>query len=98
MTIITPRTRVTTAVLAPPDAPRVLACPMCHRPTSLSRDALAAGGDWRCDRCGQQWHAARLAASDAYAAWDVERDALLAGRDVAASSAAAPAAPPATRT
>lgn len=97
MTISTARTRVSAALLEPQDAPPALACPMCHRPASLSRDALAAGGDWRCDRCGQRWHAARLTAWGAYATWVVERDALLAGRRVAATSAA-PAAPSVGRT
>jgi ribosomal protein L37AE/L43A len=75
MTIATTRTRVTAAVLDPPIAPHVLACPMCHRPAALSQEALAAGGDWRCDRCGQRWHAARLTACGAYATWVDGREA-----------------------
>lgn len=49
-------------------------CPLCHSPdVSLSNDELAAGGGWRCTRCGQQWDARRLATVAAYAAWELER-------------------------
>jgi predicted Zn finger-like uncharacterized protein len=44
-------------------------CPLCHTTAaSLSDDALAAGGDWRCTRCGQRWDTRRLATVAAYAA------------------------------
>jgi uncharacterized Zn finger protein len=60
----------TTAVL-PDDAQDVLryaACPMCHTPSSVTQNAIEAGGDWRCVRCGQHWDATRLAAVATYAA------------------------------
>jgi len=47
---------------------------MCHTPTSLTQNAIEAGGDWQCGRCGQHWDAARLGAVAAYAAWTVDRD------------------------
>ena len=46
---------------------------MCHTPASLTLDAIDAGADWRCGRCGQHWDAKRLAATAAYAAWVVDR-------------------------
>lgn len=61
---------------------RHAACPLCHAiDMSLSNDALAAGGGWRCTRCGQQWDARRLAMVAAYAAWTRERDVVSAGSD-----------------
>ena len=47
---------------------------MCHTPASVTHDAIEAGGDWRCDRCGQHWDAARVAAVAAYATWTGDRD------------------------
>jgi len=47
---------------------------MCHTPTSLTQNAIEAGGDWQCARCGQHWDAGRLGAVAAYAAWTVDRD------------------------
>jgi predicted Zn finger-like uncharacterized protein len=45
------------------------ACPLCHTPhASLSDDAVNAGEEWRCTRCGQRWDARRLASVAAYAA------------------------------
>lgn len=55
------------------DVERPVMCPMCHTPASLSQSAIEAGGDWRCDRCGQRWDALRLAAVTRYAAWAVDR-------------------------
>jgi hypothetical protein len=53
-----------------PDGARLVSCPLCHTThSSLTRDALQAGGDWRCVRCGQRWGARRLATVAAYAAW-----------------------------
>jgi len=49
-------------------------CPMCHTPTSITQDAIQAGGDWHCVRCGQHWDATRLAAVATYAAWVADRD------------------------
>ena len=66
----------TTAAL-PDDEPGVLrsaTCPMCHTPTSVTQDAIEAGGNWRCVRCGQHWDAARLAAVATYAAWVADRE------------------------
>ena len=63
--------RVTTTVLDNV----LVTCPMCHAPTSLTPDAIDAGADWRCVRCGQLWDATRLSAVAAYAAWAVERAA-----------------------
>jgi transposase-like protein len=49
-------------------------CPLCHTTDVFMSDyALAAGGGWRCTRCGQQWDARRLATVAAYAAWTLER-------------------------
>ena len=39
----------------------VSVCPLCHTvDLATSADALAAGADWTCTRCGQRWNAARL--------------------------------------
>jgi transcription elongation factor Elf1 len=78
-----------------PESSRLVSCPFCHTTsTSLTRDALQAGRDWRCTRCGQRWNARRLATVAAYAAWfDVQdtgarvRDA---GRSESGSAAAVP--------
>src|SRR5689334_3498085 len=49
---------------------RLVSCPLCHTThPSLTRDALQAGADWRCVRCGQRWNARRLATVAAHAAW-----------------------------
>ena len=54
---------------------RHVTCPLCHTTdSSLSNDALAAGGSWSCTRCGQGWNARRLATVAAYAAWALEHD------------------------
>lgn len=59
----------TDSVVAPEGA---AICPMCHRvDVALTNASLAAGGYWRCGRCGSQWDQARLATVAAYAAWDV---------------------------
>ena len=53
-----------------PDGARLVSCPLCHTThPSLTRDALEAGGDWRCTRCGQRWDASRIATVAAYAEW-----------------------------
>ena len=66
----------TTAALldVEPDVVRYATCPMCHAATSLTQDAIDAGGDWRCGRCGQHWDAVRLATVAAYATWVVGHD------------------------
>ena len=56
------------------DVLRCATCPMCHTPTSVTQNAIEAGGDWRCVRCGQRWDVTRLAAVAAYAAWVADRD------------------------
>jgi hypothetical protein len=57
----------------PPPTTRLAACPLCHTShASLTDEAVQAGADWRCLRCGQRWDAARLAAVAAYAAWAAE--------------------------
>jgi len=48
-------------------------CALCHTPSSLTLEAVAAGGAWRCKKCGQHWDGSRLAAVAAYAAWAVAR-------------------------
>ena len=57
-----------------PDILGYATCPMCHTPTSVTQDAIEAGGNWRCVRCGQHWDAARLAAVATYAAWVADRE------------------------
>lgn len=49
-------------------------CPRCHAvdPT-MTNVALAAGGDWRCGRCAQQWDKSRIATVAAYDAWAAAR-------------------------
>ena len=52
-------------------------CPLCHTiERSLSDDALAAGGGWRCTMCDQRWDAPRLATVAAYAVWERERETM----------------------
>ena len=49
-------------------------CPRCHMmDTTLTNASLAAGGDWRCLRCGQRWDRNRIATVAAYAVWDSAR-------------------------
>lgn len=57
-----------------PDVLRPATCPKCHTRAPLTQNAIDAGGDWRCVRCGQHWNAARLAAVAAYAVWVADRD------------------------
>ena len=51
------------------DILRFAMCPMCHTSASATQGAIEAGGDWRCNRCGQHWDAARLATAGADAEW-----------------------------
>ena len=64
------------AVPLPPSiepAPPAL-CPSCHTARVLATDEVTAiGGHWRCERCGEQWTASRLATVAEYEAWDRER-------------------------
>lgn len=56
---------------------RSATCPLCHTiDGSLSDEALAAGGGWRCTICGQRWDAPRLATVAAYAVWARERETM----------------------
>jgi transcription elongation factor Elf1 len=66
----------TTAVLLDEDQGvlRCATCPMCHTPTSVTQNAIEAGGEWRCVRCGQHWDASRLAAITRYTAWVADFD------------------------
>ena len=49
-------------------------CPTCHMvDTALTNASLAAGGYWRCGRCGSTWDQIRLATVAAYTAWDLAR-------------------------
>lgn len=67
-----------------PAIQRSATCPLCHTiDMSLSDDALAAGGGWRCTICGQRWDAPRLATVAAYAVWALERETV-SRRDPAA--------------
>ena len=75
-----PESQAAPALLeAEPVVRRHATCLLCHTTElSLSNDALAAGGGWRCRRCGQRWDARRLSTVAAYAAWARERDMSIA--------------------
>ena len=46
-------------------------CPLCHTvDRTITSDALRAGAEWACTRCGQTWTAARLATAAAYAQYE----------------------------
>jgi hypothetical protein len=50
------------------------ACPTCHMvDAALTSASLAAGGHWRCGRCGQVWDQKRIAIVAAYGAWESAR-------------------------
>jgi hypothetical protein len=69
-----------------PAIQRYATCPLCHTiEMSLSEDALAAGGGWRCTICGQRWDAPRLATVAAYAVWALERETV-SGRGASPSA------------
>ena len=64
------------AIVTLDDEPDVLGpatCPMCHTRAAVTQAAVAAGGEWRCARCGQHWDATRLAAVASYAEWVFNR-------------------------
>jgi hypothetical protein len=74
-----------------PDGSRLVSCPLCHTThPSLTRDALQAGENWRCVRCGQRWDAGRLATVAAYAAWVAAQDKRARMRGAAHPERAAP--------
>jgi hypothetical protein len=58
----------------------MVTCLLCHTPSSLTQNAIDAGTDWQCVRCGQRWDATRLAAVAAYAVWVDERTGAGANR------------------
>jgi len=61
------------AALAP-ELAGAATCPSCHTADlTLTDSAVAAGADWRCRRCGQQWDAGRLTKVAAYEVWVSER-------------------------
>ena len=48
----------------------LVTCPSCHTARSTAPDRTSvAGGDWRCERCGEQWTGSRLATVADYEAW-----------------------------
>lgn len=60
------------AIIAEPEG--FATCPRCHAvDTTLTNAALAAGRDWRCQRCQQRWDKNRIATVAAYDAWDAAR-------------------------
>ena len=67
---------VTTALFdVEPVVSRFATCPLCHTTSqSMTTDALAAGADWQCVRCGQRWSAGRMATVAAYTPWDLDRE------------------------
>ena len=53
-----------------PERAGLVTCLSCHTEhATLTHSAVAAGADWRCRRCGQQWDSRRLATGAAYAVW-----------------------------
>jgi len=53
-----------------------LSCPLCRTVSpAMTGEALAAGGDWRCPQCHQNWTAPRLATVAAYAEFCAKRSA-----------------------
>ncbi len=75
MTLLPLRRPVTVSAREDEQGLPLFACPMCHTTASRTLEAIHAGADWRCVRCGQHWNANRLAAAAAYAAWVVDRAA-----------------------
>lgn len=60
-----------------------VACPSCQTARAQATDEVAsAGGHWRCERCGEQWTASRLATVAEYEAWKHARDSDPARSDV----------------
>jgi hypothetical protein len=51
----------------PPEGIGFATCPLCHTAdATMTNVAVAAGADWQCARCCQQWDAGRLATVAAY--------------------------------
>ena len=58
------------SALLVPELGGLATCLSCHtKDATLTNDAVAAGADWRCRRCGQQWDAGRLVTVAAYDRW-----------------------------
>lgn len=69
-----PRLAATTRRAESPDLRPQATCPLCHtRHALLTQQALDAGDDWQCGRCGQRWDALRLQTVADYAIWDEGR-------------------------
>ena len=57
-------------------ATELMTCPSCHTARAgVSNDTWDAGGQWRCERCGEQWTRSRLATVAEYEAWARVHDA-----------------------
>ena len=86
MTTSLSSSQLTAALLETPGTSRLATCPLCHTPhASLTDEALQAGDNWRCVRCGQQWDARRLETVAAYAAWVAEHERVAPRRVSAAA-------------
>jgi transcription elongation factor Elf1 len=60
----------TAALVATPDLWRAATCPLCWTShPHLTNEALRAGAEFNCSRCGQGWDAKRLAKVTAYSDW-----------------------------
>lgn len=56
------------------DTEHFATCPTCYMvDATLTTASLAAGGHWRCQRCGALWDKGRVATVAAYAAWELAR-------------------------
>ena len=75
MTQSSPQRATALALVKPDPAGQAHAtCPLCQTThVSLSSDAPAADGGWRCVRCGEWWDARRLGTVAAYVDWTLER-------------------------
>ncbi len=77
--------------LPEPNESELVSCPLCHTThPSLTRNALNAGGDWQCTRCGQRWDAKSLATVVAYGAWVAARTTTPLSSDAVRPEDAAP--------
>lgn len=69
-TMVAPRPSLKTPSALEPELVGLATCPLCHaEDASMTNQAVSAGADWRCSRCGWRWDAARLATVAAYAVW-----------------------------
>ena len=68
-TVVAPRASLSTPSALEPEFTHAT-CPSCHvEDPSMTNQALSAGADWQCSRCGSRWDAVRLAAVTAYDVW-----------------------------